>query len=99
MKVSVCSSNHSNRTSFSDPNPGSGAFMTSGSGIRDPGSAIRIRIQDEQPRSYFRELKKQFFGLKIHKIFYVDPGWKKLGSGMAKKVGYGIRDKHPDWQH
>jgi hypothetical protein len=64
----------------------------SGSGIRcffDPW----IRIRDEQPGSYFRELKKQFFGLKyLIKFFYVDPGsgmeknsnpgWKKVGSGI-----------------
>jgi hypothetical protein len=33
-----------------------------------------IRILDEHPRSYFRELRKQFFGLKIHKFFDADPG-------------------------
>jgi hypothetical protein len=27
-------------------------------------AVLRIRIRDEQPGSYFRELKKQFFGLK-----------------------------------
>jgi hypothetical protein len=32
----------------------------------DPGwEKIRIRIRDEQPGSYFRELKTQFFGLKF----------------------------------
>jgi hypothetical protein len=94
MKISVCSSNQNK-------------FFGSKSGIRclfdpwiwDPGFVIRIRIQDGQPGSYFRELKKQFFGFKIHKIFDADPGWNKFGSGMEKKVGYGIRDKHPDWQH
>jgi hypothetical protein len=38
-----------------------------------PGSGIRIR--DEQPGSYFRELRNHFLGL----IFNVD-----LGSGMKK---------------
>jgi hypothetical protein len=55
----------------------------------NPGSGIGIR--DEQPGSYFRELEKQFFGLK----------WKKFGSGIGnpgwKKVGSGINI--PDMQH
>jgi hypothetical protein len=52
-----------------------------------PGTGIRIR--DEQPGSYFRELKKQFFGLKyLNSLLWIrDPGWKKVGSG--------IRYKHP----
>jgi hypothetical protein len=37
--------------SVADPYPGSGAFKTLGSGIRD-GQKIRIRIRDEQPGSY-----------------------------------------------
>ncbi len=43
-------------------NPGSDAFLTLGSGIRD-GKKIRIRnrIRDEQPGSYFRELKNNFW--------------------------------------
>jgi hypothetical protein len=50
-----------------------------------PGSGIR----DEQPGSYFLELRNHFFGVKILKFFDADPGsgWKKVGSG--------IRDKHP----
>jgi hypothetical protein len=55
---------------------GSGAFLTPGSGMvkkSGPGSGIRIR--DEQPGSYFRELRNHFLGL----IFNVD-----LGSGMKK---------------
>ncbi len=67
---------------------------------RDPGWVkIRIQIWDEQPKSYFRELKKTIFWVKILKFFDVDPG-----SGMDKirirdpgwnKVGPGIRNKHP----
>jgi hypothetical protein len=38
---------------------GSGAFLTSGSGM---GKKIRIRIRDEHPGSYFRELRNNFFG-------------------------------------
>jgi hypothetical protein len=65
------------------------------------GSRSRIRIRDEQPGSYFLELRKHFFGLKylnslmriwdlgsgMEKIWIQDPGWKKVGSR--------IRDKHP----
>ncbi len=62
------------------------------------GSAIR----DEQPGSYFLELRNHFFvsfGIKILKFFDADPG-----SGMEtvrirgpewKKVGSGIRCEHP----
>jgi hypothetical protein len=45
----------------------------------------RTRILDEQPGSYFRKLRKQFFGME--KIWIRDPGWKTFGSG--------IREKHP----
>jgi hypothetical protein len=47
---------------------------------RDPGwvKKIRIRIWDEQPGPYFRELKNNFFGVKILKFFY--GGWKKFVS-------------------
>jgi hypothetical protein len=64
--------------------PGSGAFSTPG----------WVKNQDEQPGSYFRELKK------ILKIFVVDPGpvWKKFGSGI-EKFGSGIRINIPDPQH
>jgi len=37
--------------SVADPDPGSGAFLTPGSGLRD-----------EQPGSYFLELRKHFLG-------------------------------------
>ena len=59
-------------------------------------------IRDEQPGSYFVELRNHFFGflgVKILKFFDADPG-----SGMEtvrirdpgwKKVGSGIWDKHP----
>jgi hypothetical protein len=57
-------------------------------------SGSGIQIRDEQPRSYFRELRNHFFGIKILKFFdadprsgirdgkNLDPGWKKLGSGI-----------------
>jgi hypothetical protein len=37
------------------------------------GKKIRIRIRDEQPGSYFRELRNNFW-VKILKFFDVDPG-------------------------
>jgi hypothetical protein len=46
---------------------------------QDPDPASRIRNRDEQPGSYFRELRNQFFELKILKLFDADPGWKKFG--------------------
>ncbi len=52
-------------TSVADPDPGSGAFFTPGSGIRVPGwvkGSIRIRDPIEQPGSYFLELRNHFFG-------------------------------------
>jgi hypothetical protein len=83
-------------SSVADPDPGSGAFLTPGSGM---GKKSGIRIRDEQPGSYFLELRNHFMGLKIFNLKYFnsfmrirngknsDPGWKKVGSG--------IRDKHP----
>ncbi len=46
-----------------DPDPESGAFLTPGSGILD-----------EQPGSYFLELRNHFLGVKILKFFDTDPG-------------------------
>ncbi len=50
-----------------------------------------MRIQDEQPESYFRELRNHLW-VKILKFFdedpgygmakNSDPGWKKFGSGI-----------------
>ncbi len=50
------------------------------SGIQD-GQKIRIRIRDEQPGSYFQELRNHFFGLKYSNSFMRiwDPGWKNPG--------------------
>ncbi len=54
--------------------PGSGACLTPGSGMgKKSGSGHGIRIRDEQPGSYFRELKTIFW-VKILKFFNVDPG-------------------------
>jgi hypothetical protein len=58
---------------------------------------IGIRIRDEQPGSYFLELRNHFFvffGLKyLNSLMRIrDPGWRQFGSGMEKSQ---IRDKHP----
>jgi hypothetical protein len=61
-------------------------------------SASGSGIRDEQPGSYFQELRNHyffgFFGVKILKFFDADPGsgletvrirdpgWKKVGSGI-----------------
>jgi hypothetical protein len=57
-------------------------------------SASGSGIQDEQPGSYFLELRNHFLGVKILKFFdadpgsgmekvrFRDPGWKKVGSGI-----------------
>jgi len=71
--------------------------LTAGSGIRDGRkSASGSGIRDEQPGSYFLELRNHFFaflGVKILKFFdedpgsgmetvrIRDPGWKKVRSG------------------
>jgi hypothetical protein len=41
-----------NSVADADPDLGSGAFLTPGSGIHD-GQKIRIQIWDEKPGSYF----------------------------------------------
>jgi hypothetical protein len=53
------------------------------------GKKARSGIRDENPRSYFRELRINLLGLKIRRcgsgsgiLFTLDPGWKKLGSGI-----------------
>jgi hypothetical protein len=62
--------------------PGSGAFLTPGSGMGKK-SGFGSGIRDEQPDhgSYFRELRAIFW-VKILKFFDADPGWKKFGSGI-----------------
>ncbi len=70
--------------------PGLGAFLTPGSGIRDGRkSASGSGIRDEQPGSYFLELRNHFFafiGLKyLNSLMRIrDPGWRQFGAGMEK---------------
>ncbi len=73
--------------------PGLGAFLT-------PGSKIR----DEQPGSYFLELRNHFyalFGVKILKFFDEDPGsgieTVRIRDGKKSDPGSGINI--PDPQH
>jgi hypothetical protein len=96
-------------SSVADPDPGSGIGYLFDPWIRDPGwEKVSIRIRDEQPGSYFLELRNHFFfaflGVNILKFFdedpgsgmetvrIRDPGWKKVGSGVS---GINI----PDPQH
>jgi hypothetical protein len=60
-------------------------------------SGSRSAIRDEQSGSHFLELRNHFFGLKYLNSMMPtrDPGWKKFGSRMEKKVGSGIGKKHP----
>jgi hypothetical protein len=68
--------------------------LTPGSGIRDGRkSASGSGIRDEQPGSYFLELRNHFFasfGVKILKFFDEDPS---PGSGMEK-----VRIRDPGWE-
>ncbi len=47
--------------SVADPDPGSGAFLTPVSGMGRK-SASGSGIRDEQPGSYFLDLRNHFFG-------------------------------------
>jgi hypothetical protein len=53
-----------------------------------------LRIRDEQPGSYFLDLKNQYFGVKILKSLMRirDGNNSDPGSGMEKSR---IRDKYP----
>ncbi len=71
---------------FVDPDPGSGAFLTPGSGIQDPGwvnhqdsepgSGIRMNISD-----HISESLETIFWVKILKFFDVDAD-PDQGSGI-----------------
>ncbi len=65
-------------SSVTDPDPGSGAFLTPKSGIWHPGY-----VKNPDPgltsRIIFQRAWKQIFGLKILKFCHVDPD---LGSGI-----------------
>jgi hypothetical protein len=71
--------------------------------IRDPGwEKVSIRIRDEQPGSYFLELRNHFFaffGVKILKFFDEDPGsgmeTVRIRDGKKSDPGYGINIPDP----
>ncbi len=90
-------SEEAHKCSVADPDPGSGAFLTPGSGMgrkSTSGSGIR----DEQPGSYFLELRNHFFvfffGVKIIKFFDADPGsgmeTVRIRDGKKSDSGSGI---------
>jgi hypothetical protein len=66
-------------------------------------SASGSGIRDEQPGSYFLELRNHFFGVKILKFFDEDPGpgWRQFGSAIrnGKKSDPGSGINIPDPQH
>jgi hypothetical protein len=77
--------------------PGFGGFLTPGSGIRDGRkSASGSGTRDEQPGSYFLELKNHFFaffGVKILK-FFEDSG-SGIRDGKKSDPGSGINIPDP----
>jgi hypothetical protein len=87
--------------------PGLGAFLTPGSGIRDvrkSASGFGSGIRDNNPGLYFLELRNHFFaffGVKILKFFDEDPGWRQFGSGIrnGKKSDPGSGINIPDPPH
>jgi hypothetical protein len=66
-------------------------------------SASGSGIRDEQPGSYFLELRNHFLGLKyINVLMRIrDPGWRQFGSGIrdGKKSDPGSGINIPDPQH
>jgi hypothetical protein len=76
------------KTSVADPDLGSGAFFTPGSGMGRK-SASGSGIRDEQPRSYFQELRNHFFGLKYIKHLN---SLMRIRDGDSSDPGSGIRD-------
>ncbi len=81
------------KISVADPDPGSGAFFTSESGIRirdggKSGSGILDNISA-------RRLRHNCFGLKILRFLLRIRDLLDAGSGM-EKYGSGIRNKHPE---
>ncbi len=93
--------------SVSVADPGSGAFLTPGSGMGRK-SASGSGIRDEQPGSYFLELRNHFhffgfLGLKyLNFLMRIrDPGWRQFVSGIrdGKKSNPGSGINIPDPQH
>jgi hypothetical protein len=76
--------------SFADPDPGTGDFLTPGSGIRDE-YTIRIRVPGSwmnNPDHISESLETIYASKYLNSLMRIrDPGWKEFGSG--------ILDKHP----
>ncbi len=75
--------------SVADPDPGSGIGCLFDPWIRDPGLGAFLTpgsgIRDEKPGSYFLELRNHFFaflGLKYLNLRIRDPRWRQFGSGI-----------------
>jgi hypothetical protein len=93
--------------SVADQDPGSGIGCLFDPWIRDPGwEKVSIRIRDEQPGSYFLELRNHFFaflGFKyLNSLMRIrDPGWRQFGSGIrdGKKSDPGSGINIPDPPH
>jgi hypothetical protein len=98
VKRTCCSRNKKAVLRIRIRDPGLDAFLTPGSGIRDGRkSASGSGIRDEQPGSYFLELRN-------HKFFDEDPGdpgWRQFGSGIRdeKKSDPGSGINIPDPPH
>jgi hypothetical protein len=76
------------KPSVADPDPGSGAFLTPGSGMgKKSGSGSWMNNLDDISESF--ETTKFFDADPVWKN--LDPGWKKFGSGTGIKI--------PDPQH
>jgi hypothetical protein len=78
--------------SVADPYPGSGAFLTPGSGVgKKLGSGSEMNNPD-----YISESLETFFGFKyINSLMQIqDPGWKKFGSWIRDGKFESIFMKH-----
>jgi hypothetical protein len=66
------------RSSVEDPDSGSGAFLTLGSGMgKKSGSGSGVNNPD-----HISESLEYIFWVTILKYFDADPGWKKFGTGI-----------------
>ena len=85
------------KISVADPDPGSSAFLTPGSG---KGKETVSGSGMNNSGSYFRELRNQFFWVKILELLtrIWDPGSGmekfRIRDGKNSDLGIGIWDKH-----
>jgi hypothetical protein len=64
-----------------DPDPGSGGFLTPGSGIRD---GLKVSgFRDEQPGSYFLELRKKY----LNSLMRIRDGKIRIRDGKMSDPG------------